>query len=127
MANREKEETWISKLKALDAFPKQREEAAEFFHRSVSGGVITMVAALMMTILFFSELGLYVRVRTVNELAVDTSRGETMEIHVSSLAECVCVCGMVHEIRRRHKRYIQVYFVSFKLISPHFLAITNAV
>lgn len=41
-----------------------------------------MVAALMMTILFFSELGLYVRVRTVNELAVDTSRGETMEIHV---------------------------------------------
>lgn len=48
---------WLSKLKAFDAFPKQREEAAEFFHRSVSGGVITLVAAFFMTILFFSELG----------------------------------------------------------------------
>jgi hypothetical protein len=99
MANREKEQTWISKLKALDAFPKQREEAAEFFHRSVSGGVITMVAALMMTILFFSELGLYVRVRTVNELTVDTSRGETMEIHVSTRSCCVCVCVCVCVLR----------------------------
>ena len=72
-----------SKMKMLDAFPKQREEAAEFFHRTVSGGVITLVAAFFMTILFFSELGLYIKVRTVNELAVDTSRGETMKIHVS--------------------------------------------
>jgi endoplasmic reticulum-Golgi intermediate compartment protein 3 len=72
----------LSKLKNFDAFPKQREEAAEFFHRSVSGGVITLVAAFLMTILFFSELGIYVKVRTVNELLVDTSRGETLQIHV---------------------------------------------
>lgn len=73
---------WWSNLKTFDAFPKQREEAAEFFHRSVSGGVITLVAAFLMTILFFSELGIYVKVRTVNELLVDTSRGETLQIHV---------------------------------------------
>jgi len=75
---------WASVLKSMDAFPKQREEAAEFFHRSVSGGIITLAASLIMTILFFSELGLFVRVRTVNELFVDTSRGETMQIHVSA-------------------------------------------
>ena len=73
---------WLSKLKTFDAFPKQREEAAEFFHRSVSGGVITLVASLLMTILFFSELGLFIKVRTVNDLIVDTSRGETLQIHV---------------------------------------------
>lgn len=82
--SREREDDVWSKLKAFDAFPKQREEAAEFFHRSVSGGVITIVAAFFMTILFFSELGLYVKVRTANELSVDTSRGETLQIHVST-------------------------------------------
>jgi hypothetical protein len=76
-----KNDVW-SVLKNFDAFPKQREEAAEFFQRSASGGVITLVAAFFMTILFFSELGIYVKVRTVNELLVDTSRGETLQIHV---------------------------------------------
>jgi len=47
----------LSKLKNLDAFPKQREEAAEFFQSTVSGGVITIVAGFIMTLLFFSELG----------------------------------------------------------------------
>lgn len=78
----DRSDDWWSKLKTFDAFPKQREEAAEFFHRSVSGGVITLVAGFLMTILFFSELGIYVKVKTVNELLVDTSRGETLQIHV---------------------------------------------
>lgn len=73
---------WVQKLKYFDAFPKQREEAAEFFHRSVSGGIITIIAAFFMTILFFSELGILVQIKTTNELRVDTSRGETMQIHV---------------------------------------------
>ena len=46
----------FSYLKAFDAFPKQRDEAAEFFHRTMSGGIITLVSALIMTLLFFSEL-----------------------------------------------------------------------
>ena len=43
-------------LKLCDAFPKQREEAAEFFHRTTSGGVITLVSACVMALLFLSEL-----------------------------------------------------------------------
>lgn len=34
----------------------QREEAAEFFNRTTAGGVITLVSALFMSLLFFSEL-----------------------------------------------------------------------
>ncbi|KAL4431733.1 hypothetical protein ABPG77_002949 [Micractinium sp. CCAP 211/92] len=68
-------------LKKLDAFPKQREEAAEFFNRTTAGGVITLVSGLFMALLFFSELRLFTRVTTVNELSVDTSRGEMLDIH----------------------------------------------
>lgn len=51
----------ISKtLRSLDAWPKQRAEAAEFFQKTTSGGVITLVSALIMTLLFFSELGVFV-------------------------------------------------------------------
>ncbi len=129
---------WLASLKGLDAFPKQREEAAEFFTKTMSGGIITLTAAVFMTLLFFSELreldhvlfswdvhmtpatsccsaaaacllrntnlnapggapalmpylacvgaGLFMRVNTVNELFVDTSRGEQLEIHVRGLA-----------------------------------------
>ena len=45
-----------SLLKRFDAFPKQREEAAEFFNRTSAGGAITIVSALFMALLFFSEL-----------------------------------------------------------------------
>ena len=34
----------------------QREEAAEFFNRTAAGGAITIVSALFMALLFFSEL-----------------------------------------------------------------------
>lgn len=59
-------ESWKQYIKAMDAFPKQREEAAEFFHRSVSGGVITVVTVILMIILFMSEVGVYVKHRTAN-------------------------------------------------------------
>jgi hypothetical protein len=36
--------------------PVQREEAAEFFNRTSAGGAITIVSALFMALLFFSEL-----------------------------------------------------------------------
>lgn len=71
----------LSSLKAFDAFPKQRDEAAEFFHRTMSGGIITLVSAAIMTLLFFSELNLFMRVKTTNELSVDTSRGEQLQIN----------------------------------------------
>lgn len=54
---------WAS-LSALDAFPKVNED---FFKKTMSGGVITILASLLMTLLFISEL--------------------------SECGSCVCVCS----------------------------------
>ena len=43
----------LSKLKNLDAYPKVNED---FFTRTYSGGVITVVSSLVMLCLFISEL-----------------------------------------------------------------------
>ena len=43
-------------LKAFDAFPKINED---FNRRTLSGGVITLGAALIMSALFLNELGRY--------------------------------------------------------------------
>lgn len=45
-------EAW-DKLRRLDAFGKVNED---FFTRTLSGGIITVVSSLIMAILFFSEL-----------------------------------------------------------------------
>ena len=95
-------------LKMLDAYPKVNED---FFTKTMAGGVITMISSVVMVLLFISELsecpfaarlclqlfsfgveersgctlsmiGLYLRVNTLHELSVDTSRGETIKIHV---------------------------------------------
>ena len=99
----------FSSLKAFDAFPKVNED---FYARSVSGGVITLGASLIMAALFFNELGgilwlqpqqsvsatdvpaqagIYVTTQTVNELSVDLSRGDSLAIHVRSRPlQCGC-------------------------------------
>ena len=64
------EGSWANVVKRLDAFPKQREEASEFFQKSTSGGIITIVTAVMMAMLFVSELGIYLKHRTTNTLSV---------------------------------------------------------
>ncbi len=47
----------LNKLKNLDAYPKVNED---FFTRTFSGGVITVVSSLVMLCLFFSELSKHV-------------------------------------------------------------------
>jgi hypothetical protein len=104
----------FSKLKSLDAFPKVNDD---FYQRTLSGGVITIISSIMMIALFFSELsaahcslpcarpaviqsaainnllgrlchgvrcgpGLFLTVTKTNELSVDTSRGELLQINV---------------------------------------------
>lgn len=69
----------LNKLKNLDAYPKVNED---FFTRTYSGGVITVVSSLVMLCLFISELSLWLRMNTISELSVDTSRGEMMDINV---------------------------------------------
>jgi hypothetical protein len=48
---------WVDVLSRVDLFPKQKLDAAEFFRKTTTGGLITIVSALIMTLLFFSELG----------------------------------------------------------------------
>lgn len=68
----------MSSLSALDAFPKVNED---FFKKTMSGGVITLVASFLMALLFFSELRLYLAPQTTHELVVDTSRGAHIDIN----------------------------------------------
>eukprot|EP00898_Chlorokybus_atmophyticus_P008283 jgi/Chlat1/8456/Chrsp80S07865 len=69
----------ISRLRAFDVYPKVNED---FYKRTLAGGLITIVSTIVMTLLFFSELGLYLNINTENELFVDTSRGETLQINL---------------------------------------------
>lgn len=69
---------FLTKLKALDAYPKINED---FFTKTMSGGIITIVASVVMVLLFLSELRLYLTTNSVHELTVDTSRGEKISIN----------------------------------------------
>ncbi|OIT39110.1 PREDICTED: endoplasmic reticulum-Golgi intermediate compartment protein 3-like [Nicotiana attenuata] len=68
----------FSKLRNLDAYPKINED---FYNRTLSGGIITLVASLIMLVLFVNELGLYIHSYTETQLIVDTSRGGKLHIH----------------------------------------------
>ncbi|PNG99908.1 Endoplasmic reticulum-Golgi intermediate compartment protein 3, partial [Tetrabaena socialis] len=68
----------FSKLKSLDAYPKINED---FFTKTMSGGIITIVASVVMVVLFLSELRLYMTKQSVHELSVDIGRGEKISIH----------------------------------------------
>ncbi len=54
----------------------------DFFTRTLSGGVITIVSSIFMMILFISEAMDYKSIQVVNELGVDRSRGELMKINI---------------------------------------------
>lgn len=71
-------ERMFSKVRNLDAYPKINED---FYSRTLSGGVITLVSSIAMFLLFFSELGLYLHTVTESKLVVDTSRGEKLHIN----------------------------------------------
>ena len=43
----------LNKLKVLDAYPKINED---FYSRTLSGGIITLVSSIFMMLLFFNEL-----------------------------------------------------------------------
>ncbi|CAN1324709.1 Endoplasmic reticulum-Golgi intermediate compartment protein 3, partial [Linum perenne] len=72
----------VQKLRNLDAYPKINED---FYSRTLSGGVITLVSAIVMFFLFISEFSLYLHTVTETKLLVDTARGETLRINVNHL------------------------------------------
>ncbi|XP_073065778.1 uncharacterized protein [Primulina eburnea] len=66
------------KLRNLDAYPKINED---FFSRTLSGGVITLVSSIIILVLFVSEFRLYLHTVTNTKLVVDTSRGGKLHIN----------------------------------------------
>ncbi|KAL1812147.1 hypothetical protein DCAR_0624343 [Daucus carota subsp. sativus] len=68
---------FVSRLRNLDAYPKINED---FYNRSISGGVITLISSILMLLLFVSEFRLYLHTVTETKLVVDTSRGEQLHI-----------------------------------------------
>ncbi|GMH00130.1 hypothetical protein Nepgr_001969 [Nepenthes gracilis] len=68
----------FSKIRNLDAYPKINED---FYSRTLSGGVITIVSSVVMLLLFLSELRLYLHAVTETQLVVDTSRAGTLRIN----------------------------------------------
>ncbi|XP_041015258.1 endoplasmic reticulum-Golgi intermediate compartment protein 3-like isoform X1 [Juglans microcarpa x Juglans regia] len=68
----------LHKLRKLDAYPKVNED---FYSRTFSGGLITLVSFVLMLFLFFSELRLFLHTVSETKLVVDTSRGGTLHIN----------------------------------------------
>ncbi|KAL8167076.1 hypothetical protein V2J09_008575 [Rumex salicifolius] len=68
----------FTKIRHLDAYPKINED---FYSRTLSGGVITLLSSFVMLLLLLSELRLYFHAETETQLLVDTSRGGTLRIH----------------------------------------------
>ncbi|KMZ73781.1 putative Endoplasmic reticulum-Golgi intermediate compartment protein,putative [Zostera marina] len=69
---------FFNKLKNLDAYPKINED---FYSRTLSGGVITVVSTVIMLFLFISEIRLFLYHSTETKLIVDTSRGEMLLVN----------------------------------------------
>lgn len=70
---------FLNRIKQLDAFPKINED---FYNRSLSGGLITLISSIAMLLLFLTELRLFLNPVTKTQLIVDTSRGETLKIYL---------------------------------------------
>ncbi|CAD6333431.1 unnamed protein product [Miscanthus lutarioriparius] len=70
-------DAFLQRLKRLDAYPKVNED---FYKRTLSGGIVTLVAAVVMLLLFISETRSYFYSATETKLVVDTSRGERLRV-----------------------------------------------
>jgi len=67
------------KLRELDAYPKPLED---FKIKTFGGGAITIVSAVIMSLLFISELRDYLTPQVAEELFVDTSRSSKLRINL---------------------------------------------
>jgi len=56
----------LNKLKQLDAYPKVNED---FYSRTLSGGLITVISSVFMALLFITELRMYASFHTLDSLA----------------------------------------------------------
>ncbi|XP_031498595.1 uncharacterized protein LOC116263128 [Nymphaea colorata] len=70
---------FLNKVRNLDAYPKINED---FYSRTLSGGLITVVSSIFIFLLVFSEFRAYLHPVTVSELTVDVRRGGTLRINL---------------------------------------------
>mmetsp|Transcript_24025 Transcript_24025/g.62745 ORF Transcript_24025/g.62745 Transcript_24025/m.62745 type:complete len:386 (+) Transcript_24025:28-1185(+) len=70
---------FVSRLRSFDAYPKTLED---FRIKTFSGAAVSIVAAVIMLLLFASELTYYLSTDVKPELFVDTSRNEKMRINL---------------------------------------------
>ncbi|KAF5444161.1 hypothetical protein F2P56_036658 [Juglans regia] len=88
----------LHKLRKLDAYPKVNED---FYSRTFSGGLITLVSFVLMLFLFFSELRLFLHTVSETKLVVDTSRGGTLHINRHDIVKKrIDAHGNVIEVRQ---------------------------
>ena len=69
----------FNKIRHLDAYPKTLEE---FRVKTFAGATVTICSALLILVLFMSELSYYLKVETKQELSVDTSRDQKVKINI---------------------------------------------
>ncbi|AQK70601.1 Endoplasmic reticulum-Golgi intermediate compartment protein 3 [Zea mays] len=74
-------DAFLQRLKRLDAYPKVNED---FYKWTLFGGIVTLVAAVVMLLLFISETRSYFYSATETKLVVDTSRRERLRVNVST-------------------------------------------
>ncbi|PWZ55854.1 Endoplasmic reticulum-Golgi intermediate compartment protein 3 [Zea mays] len=74
-------DAFLQRLKRLDAYPMVNED---FYKRTLSGGIVTLVVAVVMLLIFISETRSYFYSATETKLVVDTSRGESLRVNVST-------------------------------------------
>lgn len=67
------------RLRSFDAYAKTLDD---FSHKTYTGAAVSIMAGLLMLILFASELGYYLSTDVSPELFVDTSRNEKMRINL---------------------------------------------
>eukprot|EP00126_Sphaerothecum_destruens_P011302 Sdes_comp20891_c0_seq1m18016 len=75
-------QNFFSKLRNFDAYPKT---LTEIRIKTQSGAIISLISALLITCLILNEISLYFTVHIENEIFVDTSRSEKMDIHIDIL------------------------------------------
>lgn len=99
-------------LKRFDVFQKVNED---FFTRTLSGGLITLIASGIMLVLFISELRLLLQVSTISELVVDTSSQEKFTVSLNiDLYHLACPIVSLDAMDQSGERSVDVSHTVYK-------------
>ncbi|KAK8749439.1 hypothetical protein OTU49_015357, partial [Cherax quadricarinatus] len=79
------------RLRQFDAYPKTLED---FQIKTFSGAAVTIVAGIIMTLLFLSELHDYLTPKIAEDLFVDTTRGSKLRINLDIIFPSI-PCNML--------------------------------